>query len=270
MEGRKFTRASVCAGLIVLVLASTGGAALRVGVGKMTVTPTRVAAGSTNDFDFGFTADSAPLTGTTLVDVPRGWSKPQRTSPSGPGYVELDPAGCVGTTISGIAGRRIVIDTHCPRRHLFRLVYHRAVAPLISADGFVFLTQTRKAGAPKKVPFAPLGPRKQPVVKVRGAGQKGLFMTVTSVATVGQTFGTIVRAVDQWGNNAPDYAGTVSLTSSDPAATLPAPYAYAPKDVGQHTFTGIVLRTVGNQTITATDSNGFTVTSGPIAVGTGS
>ena len=59
---------------------------------------------------------------------------------------------------------------------------------------------------------------------------------------------------------------TVSLTSSDPAATLPAPYAYATKDVGQHTFTGIVLRTVGNQTITATDSNGFTVQSPPIAV----
>ncbi len=262
--------ALLCAGLALLVLASTSGAASRVGVGRMSVTPTRVAADSTNDFDFAFTADSAPLTGTTLVDVPRGWTKPQRTSPAGPGYVELQAAGCVGTTISGIAGRRIVIDTHCPRRHLFRLVYHRAEAPLISSDGFVFLTQTRRAGAPKKVPFAPLGPRKQPVVKVRGAVQKGLFMTVTSVATVGQTFGAIVRAVDQWGNNAPDFAGTVALTSSDPAATLPSPYAYVTKDVGQHTFTGIVLHTPGTQTITATDSNGFSVTSGPIAVITGS
>ena len=269
MAGKRFTRAIVCAGLALLVLASACGAASRVGVGRMTVTPTRVTAGSTNDFSFGFTADSAPLTGTTLVDVPRGWTKPQRTSPSAPGYVELQAAGCVGTAISGIAGRRIVIDTHCPRRHLFRLVYHRAAAPLLSADGFVFLTQTRKAGAPKKVPFAPLGPQKQPVVKVRGAAQQGLFMTVTSVASVGQTFGAIVRAVDQWGNNAPEYAGTVTLTSSDPLATLPAPYAYATKDVGQHTFTGIVLRTPGSQTITATDSNGFTITSGPIAVNAG-
>ena len=258
--------ATLCVVVGVLVLASATGAASRVGVGKMSITPTRVTAGSTNDFSFAFNADSSALTGTTLVDVPRGWTKPQRANPSGPGYVELQSAGCVGTAISGIAGRRIVIDTHCPRLHLFRLVYHRAVAPLISADGFVFLTQTRKAGVPKKVPFAPLGPTKEPVVRVRGAAQKGLYMTVTSVATVGTTFSATVRAVDQWGNNAPDYAGTVTLTSSDPAATLPAPYAYVTKDVGQHTFTGIVLRTVGTQTITATDSNGFSVTSGPIAV----
>ncbi len=261
--------ALLCAGAGVLVLASATGAASRVGVGRMSVTPTRVPAGSTNDFSFAFTADSAPLTGTTLVDVPRGWTKPQRGNPSAPGYIELQAAGCVGTTISGIAGRRIVIDTHCPRRHLFRLVYHRAAAPLLSADGFVFLTQTRKAGAPKKVPFAPLGPRKEPVVRVRGAAPKTLFMTVTSVATVGQTFGATVRAVDQWENNAPDYVGTVTLTSSDPAATLPAPYAYVTKDVGQHTFTGIVLRTPGAQTITASDSNGFRITSGPISVSAG-
>ena len=269
MPGRRFRRASwaaLCVGLAVLVLASATGAASRVGVGKMTVAPTRVTAGSTNDFSFAFVADSAPLTGTTLVDVPRGWTKPQRTSQSAPGYVELQAAGCVGTAITAIAGRRIVIDTHCPRRHLFRLVYHRAAAPLISADGFVFLTQTRTAGAPKKIPFAPLGPQKQPVVKVRGAAQKGLFMTVTSVATAGTTFSATVRAVDQWDNNSADYAGTVTLTSSDPAATLPAPYAYASKDAAQHTFTGIVLRTIGTQTVTATDSNGFSVTSGAITV----
>jgi hypothetical protein len=58
----------------------------------------------------------------------------------------------------------------------------------------------------------------------------------------------------------------VTLRSSDGLATLPAPYAYAAKDVGQHTFTGIVLRTLGTQTVTATDSNGFTITSGPITV----
>lgn len=269
MPGRKFRRVSwavLCAALGVLVLAAATGAATRVGVGRMSVTPTRVTAGSTNDLSFSFTADSAPLTGTTLVDVPRGWTKPQRTNASAPGYVELQSEGCVGTTISGIAGRRIVIDTHCPRRHLFQLLYHRAAAPLISADGFVFLTQTRKAGVPKKVPFAPLGPRKQPVVKVRGAAEKRLFMTVTSIATAGTAFSATVRAVDQWDNNSPDFAGTVTLTSSDPAATLPAPYAYTAKDVAQHTFTGIVLRTVGTQTITATDSNGFTVTSGPITV----
>ena len=260
---------ALCAGLLVLVFASTSGAAARVGIGKMTITPNRVSAGTTNDFNLAYTADSAPLTGTMLLDVPRGWTKPQQADPAGPGYVELQSAGCVGTRISGIAGRRIVIATQCPRRHLFRLVYHKAVAPLLSADGFVFLTQTRAAGAPKKVPYRPLGPKKQPVVRVRGAGAAGLFMAVTSVATVGVPFGVTVRVVDQYGNNAADYAGTLTLTSSDPAATLPAPYLYGTKDVSQHTFAGTVLHTPGTQTITARDSNGFTITSPPITVGTG-
>ena len=49
-----------------------------------------------------------------------------------------------------ISSRRIVIATQCPRRHLFRLLYHKAAAPLLSADGFVFLTQTRPANAPQE------------------------------------------------------------------------------------------------------------------------
>jgi hypothetical protein len=93
-------------------------------------------------------------------------------------------------------------------------------------------------------------------------------MTVTSVVTVGQAFNSTVRVVDAYGNNAADYAGTVTLTSSDPLATLPAPYTYGPTDVAQHTFTGIVLRTPGQQTLSATDSHGFTVTSPPVTVTT--
>lgn len=274
MVGRRVRRVravALCAGLALLLLASASGAATRVGIGRMTVTPNRVTAGTpNNELSFQFTADSAPLNGTMLFDVPRGWTKPQTASPAAPGYVELQPLGCVGTRITGVATRRIVIDTHCPRRHLFTLLYHRAEAPQIAADGFVFLTQTRKAGAPKKAPFLPLGPQKQPAVKVRGAAQAGLFLGVTSVATAGTPFSALIRAVDQFGNNSNDYAGTVTLTSSDPAATLPAPYAFGTKDVGQHSFTGLVLRTPGTQTVTATDSHGFTVTSGPITVTAGS
>jgi hypothetical protein len=270
MAAASLTRVKVVAlgaCLAVLVLATSTGAALQAGIGRMSVTPNRLTAGTEdNELTFSFLSDSAPLTGTTLIDVPRGWSRPQRVNPTAPGYVELQSAGCPGTTLSGIVGRRIVIATRCPRRHLFRLLYHRASTPLLSADGYVFLTQTRKANASKKVPFRPLGPKKQPVVRVRGAAVAGLFMTLTSVATAGVPFNATVRAVDQFGNNAADYVGTVTLTSSDPAATLPAPYAYGTKDVAQHTFTGIVLRTVGTQTVTATDSNGFTIQSGPIAV----
>jgi hypothetical protein len=265
-----FTTAMLCALLGVLVLAgpSGSGTAIRVGVGKMTVTPNRATAGSTgNELIFTFLADSAALKGQTIVDVPRGWTPPQATDPAGNGYVELQPAGCTSATrITAIVGRRIAIATECQRRHAYRLLYHRASAPLLSADGYVFLTQTRPASTSKKVLFRPLGPHKQPVVRVRGAAASKLFMTVTSIATVGVPFAATVRAIDQWGNNAADYAGTVTLTSTDPAATLPGPYAYGSKDSAQHTFTGVILRTPGTQQITAIDSSGLTIQSGPITV----
>jgi hypothetical protein len=253
----------------LLLVAGSSGAAGRIGAGKMTVTPNRVSAGSTgNDLTFTFTADSGAFSGQTVVDVPPGWSPPQRANSGAPGYVEVQPAGCRSSTrLLAIARRRITIATACGRRQLYRLLYHGATAPRLSADGYVFLTQTRpSASSGRKVAFRPLGPRKQPVVRVRGAAAAGLFMTTTSVATSGAPFNATVRAIDPYGNNAADYAGTVTLTSTDPAATLPPPYAYGPTDVAQHTFTGVILRTPGMQRITATDSNGFSITSGPITV----
>jgi hypothetical protein len=253
----------------LLAAAASSGAAGRIGSGKMTVTPNRVSAASAgNDLTFTFTADSGALVGQTTVDVPAGWSAPQRSSPSGPGYVEVQPTDCAGSTrLLGIAKRRLTIATSCARRRSYRLVYHRATAPRFSSDGYIFLTQTRPAPLRgKQVALRPLGPRRQPVVRVRGASATGLFMSTTSVATSGTPFNLTVRAVDPYGNNAADYAGTVTLTSTDTAASLPGPYAYGPADLSQHVFTGVILRTPGTQRITATDSNGFSITSGPIAV----
>jgi hypothetical protein len=249
----------------LLVLAPAGATTIPTGIGKMSVTPNRVVAGTQTDLTFTYVADSAALNGTLLLDAPRGWSKPQQTNPSAPGYVELQASGCTGSRIARIADRRIVIAAKCPRRHLFHLVYHRASVPLISADGYDFLTQTRPTAAPRKTPFKPLGWRKQPVVRVRGAAASGLFIAMTNIAASGVQFSALVRAVDRFGNNAADYTGMVTLTSTDPAATLPPPYAYGPIDASQHTF-GVVLRTAGTQTITATDSHGFTIQSAPITV----
>ena len=180
----------------------------------------------------------------------------------------MQPTSCLGSTrLLTIAGRRITIATSCGRGHLYRLLYHRATAPRLASDGYVFVTQTRPAQSRgRKIGFRPLGPRRQPVVRVRGAAATALFMTTTSVATSGTPFNATVRAVDQYGNNAADYGGTVTLTSTDPAATLPPPYTYAATDVAQHTFGGVILRTPGTQQITATDSNGFAITSAPISV----
>jgi hypothetical protein len=257
-------------GLTLLLAALFGGiasAAGPTGIGRMIVTPTTLYAGSTgNELTFTFYANRA-LTGQTIVDFPRaGWSLPQTRSAAAAGYLELKRGTCGGSTrIASIKARRVTIATACKRNHTYQLLYHKATVPTMAADGYIFLTQTRASGSTKLRPLARSG---QPVVKIKGGAPTGLDMTLTNVATVGTPFSVTVRAVDSWFNNAFPYGATVTFTSSDPAATLPGPYAYTPADVAQHTFTGVVLRTPGTQTITATDSNGFTKQSPPITVNT--
>lgn len=258
-------------GLAVLgcVLATSAfGASRPKGIGRMAVSPTVLYAGSPgNQLAFTFTADSSSLRGQTLVEFPRGWSPPERSNPSGAGYVEVRAGQCKASTkIVSVGVRRVTIATSCKRHQSYQLVYSNVTAPRLTADGYIFLTSTRSLASKRKVKFRPLLPRKQPVVKVRGGTAAGLVVQTTSIATAGTAFSVTVRAVDAYGNNAYPYTGTVQLTSSDLAATMPGPYTLGPPDVAQHTFAGAILRATGTQTVTATDSNGLSGTSPPITV----
>jgi hypothetical protein len=90
-------------------------------------------------------------------------------------------------------------------------------------------------------------------------------VSAPSSATIGSPFTFTVTALDQANNPATGYTGTVSLTSSDGAATLPADSTLTD---GVGTFSA-TLRTAGSQTITATDSEtaSLTGTSNTIDVG---
>jgi len=47
--------------------------------------------------------------------------------------------------------------------------------------------------------------------------------------------------------------GPIHFTTTDQAAHLPTLYVFTPADAGSHTFTGLMLVTPGNQTITVSD-----------------
>ena len=68
-----------------------------------------------------------------------------------------------------------------------------------------------------------------------------------------------VTAKDGNGATATGYAGTVHFTSSDSAAVLPADYTFTLADAGSHTF-GATLKTLGTQSISATDTIPSSVT----------
>ncbi len=62
-----------------------------------------------------------------------------------------------------------------------------------------------------------------------------------------------VTALDQNGNPAIGYTGSVHFASSDLQATLPADYTFTAADGGVHTF-AVTFATAGSQSITATDT----------------
>jgi hypothetical protein len=263
------------------------------GVGRAVVTPGHVAAGSSGTFTLVFTADTGPLVGQAVVDVPPGWSPPQLSRPGALGYVSLARGSCAGgTKLLRVVGRRLVISTSCARGRQFTITYGPANVTTLSADGYVFLTQTRpnaivktkvvrtvvktKKGKRKaktrrvrvvvKPAFRPLAPTKQPVVVVTGAPVDHLVVNAPTIATSGTPFSITVRAEDVYGNVACCYTGTVSFSSSDPEAFLPPPYTFTTGDLGAHTFGRVVLRTLGAQTITVSDNLGHVDASNPINV----
>jgi hypothetical protein len=68
-----------------------------------------------------------------------------------------------------------------------------------------------------------------------------------------------VTAQDALNNLAPGYTGTVHFKSTDPHAVLPADYTFTAADDGRHFFT-ITLPTVGNSTLTVTDTANSSIT----------
>jgi hypothetical protein len=75
--------------------------------------------------------------------------------------------------------------------------------------------------------------------------------------TAGEVFPIFVAAEDAPGFPDPGYTGTVTFSSTDPLATLPGPYTFTPADQGYHLFLKAgILKTVGSQTISVTDSSG--------------
>jgi len=90
-------------------------------------------------------------------------------------------------------------------------------------------------------------------IQVGTAPAAQFSVTATTNATLsGQTFKFTVTAVDAFHNTLTSYAGTVHFTSSDTSANVVLPANSTLKN-GTGNFSA-VLQTVGNQTITATDT----------------
>jgi hypothetical protein len=98
-------------------------------------------------------------------------------------------------------------------------------------------------------------------IVVTAAAPATLFVSgFPSPSVVWTKHSLTVAANDRYGNTATGYRGTIHFTSSDPKAVLPAKYTFTAADKGVHVFSlAATLKTVGTQSITATDTVAATI-----------
>ena len=101
-------------------------------------------------------------------------------------------------------------------------------------------------------------------ITVSAQGANHFSVTAPAGATAGARFSVTVTALDQFGNTVTGYGGTVTFTSTDRAATLPANTLLTN---GVKTVP-VTLATAGTQTITAKDTTTTSIqgTSGTVVV----
>src|SRR5438445_286859 len=80
-----------------------------------------------------------------------------------------------------------------------------------------------------------------------------------SATTAGVAGNLTITAEQDDGTTDTAYTGTISFTSTDSQAGLPANYTFMAADLGVHTFS-ITLETAGSQALTATDTVTSTIT----------
>jgi predicted outer membrane repeat protein len=68
----------------------------------------------------------------------------------------------------------------------------------------------------------------------------------------GVAFSVTVSALGRGGQVLTGFTGSVHFAGSDGSATLPPDFTFTGADAGRHTFSGVILQTLGSQTITVT------------------
>ncbi|AFE06876.1 Ig-like domain-containing protein [Corallococcus coralloides DSM 2259] len=87
-----------------------------------------------------------------------------------------------------------------------------------------------------------------------GAAAKLVLAAFADPVDAGDSNDVTVSVTDAFGNPIQGYTGTVHFTSSDAQAELPADVTFVQADQGEKTVSGLVFKTAGTQSLTATDT----------------
>jgi len=209
------------------------------------------------------------------------WSVPQTKDPKAVGYFTAKAAADQPVKIT-IDFRRRFFGQYFAWQHMLEvLLPERGLRPgetleLVYGDTsggspgmrvqpfdescFVFKTYVDAQGY---ADFLPL--RNSPSIEVVGAEPYRLNVVMPTNALADKPAWCLVRAEDRYGNPAPRYRGTIRLTSTDAAASLPPDYAFTESDRGVHRFENVVFDTLGDHTIAVEDGR-FCATGNPVRI----
>ncbi len=231
------------------------------GSGTISSSTSLVTAGSTtNTLAFTYTAAAGGLSGgSVVIAIPAAWGDPQTASNTSPNYTTA--AGGTGfNTISWSSGTRklTISGVTLIAAASLTVTYGNttgganptAAAVAATTSGVsTFTTQENSTGAAPLVALAA-----SPNVTVEAAVATDLVLTGTPASlTAGSTDSVTVTAIDGYGNTATTFTGTVTFTSNDAQAILPANYTFTGPDAGSRVFiNAYTLKTAGSRTITAT------------------
>jgi hypothetical protein len=243
------------AGIVVVPVSPCGAQ-----VSSFSVKPAIVDAGSLQTMRYLFVAGNGGFAkgGGVRIEIPVAyaetefllWSPPQTDNPESPGYVSAAASNNARLTVRIEGLLRGIVDVafldEVPSGTTVTVSYQGQVQGIAGELDARFATRSRESGTwiiPSRFPQITVRPSRAQLVKVH----------YPSDIVGDRPFALSAVALDKYGNLATDYAGTLDLRSTDPAAVFPSKLTFKQSDKGSVTVPGVVFRTKGFQKITASD-----------------
>lgn len=186
------------------------------GQGTITVSPTAVYAGTTSNYLFTFQSTKQYSAGSqATLQIPAGWSVPQTSNVSGPGYVTVAPVlGSSTVALAGISGSgpwTLSILFSTSQNHAgFTVNYNRAAVPT-NGGVYTFATSTKQNGGNLRVMRSG-----SPTVTADVLTKTNTAVTLSSGLNP-STYGVSVTftAVVTWSGGSGTPTGTVTFKEGD-------------------------------------------------------
>jgi hypothetical protein len=236
-----------------LLSGSTASATVN-GPGTMTVAPTAVVAGSTsNTFTFAYVPGSHRLIdGKVKVTIPAGWTDPQATVPSDPGFVTTNTG-----TLSVVDQHIVVNDLTMCKTCSLQVTYSDATAPTTPGPA-TFLAKAAATAA--ELPAEPLS--QSPTVDLE-TGCASQAVTTVGPPSLTATYGTCLNGGSVTTLTGSGYDANslgVAIECNDdpnqPTVSLPAPV----EEIYPVSCSGIALQNAKSTTASGDLPGGATFT----------